>query len=489
MAKLCIYDRPIPPNSPGLESVIRVGDHSRQDDFHGVAVNWVARNCYEDTAVGQYALSSYKTSFIEALEWCSWEHIDVLNISKDLPFTPERDQALQKALDAGLLVIAAAGNNGDGGSVKWPASDPRVIAVGAINSKTGEVAGYSTRGKEIDVVAQGDWMIPALSGNLVGVHGTSFAAPVIAAYAAKWRAYYPRGTVEEFREFLRQNSKDLGIPGKDPASGWGLFVWPENWPPKEVEKKMPKVVVCPGHGGNDPGAIGPTGLKEKDVTLWVAQRLPLFLPKEIQISYTRQYDETVSLEKRVSLANASNASIFISVHCNAAENASAHGAETFCYKFGGGGERLAKLIQQEIVKLTGLTDRGVKEANFQVLRETKMPAALVELAFISNLAEETLLKKDSFRLNYCRAIANAIRQYFGFGEYLQPPPEAGGDTKVAKDYTGHWAEKTIDAVKTLGIMSGDPDGKFRPNDAVTRAELAQALFNLFNAVKRLYELS
>lgn len=177
---------------------------------------------------------------------------------------------------------------------------------------------------------------------------------------------------------------------------------------------MPVIVLDPGHGGSDPGALGPSGLKESDVVLDVCKRIPSYLHGH-NIIFTRTTDKTTSLVERSNTANWKKADIFVSVHCNAHTTTQAHGTETYCYKFGGEGERLATLIQGQMVILAGLHNRGVKEKNLHVLRETGMPAALVELAFISNPKEEALLRRTDFKNQCARAIANGIEEYFGQG--------------------------------------------------------------------------
>ena len=133
---------------------------------------------------------------------------------------------------------------------------------------------------------------------------------------------------------------------------------------------------------------------------------------------------------------------------------------------------MAKLLQTHIIDATGALDRGLKTAAFAVLRQTTMPAALVEMAFISNATEEQRLRSAEYQRTVAGAIAGAITEYFGVA--AQPEPKPAPMT----DYAGHWAETTIEKVKILGLMSGDPDGKFRPDDPVTRAELATALLLL-----------
>lgn len=187
--------------------------------------------------------------------------------------------------------------------------------------------------------------------------------------------------------------------------------------------KRYKVALDAGHGmypnRQDPGAVGPSGLREADVVKAICQKTARILMAHFDIIETR--DETNAdvtsqnkdLWHRVRKANDFEADLFVSFHCNAFGNPSANGTETFCHSFGGDGERLARITQEKILQAVPLTNRGVKTANFYVLRKTDMPAILIEFAFISNPTEEALLKDVDTQLKYAHAVANSIAQYFG----------------------------------------------------------------------------
>lgn len=173
-----------------------------------------------------------------------------------------------------------------------------------------------------------------------------------------------------------------------------------------------KIFIDPGHGGGDPGAVGPSGLTESSVNLDVALRLGNLLNESRQtVKYSKTTNISMSLAERARLANEWNANYFVSIHCNSAENPTANGTETFCYRTGITAEQLAKSVQNNLIAQIGLRDRGVKTANFAVLRLTTMPAILVELAFISNPEEERLLDSNKFRQNCAIGIANGIMAF------------------------------------------------------------------------------
>ncbi len=184
------------------------------------------------------------------------------------------------------------------------------------------------------------------------------------------------------------------------------------------------VVIDPGHGGSaEPGAIGPTGLIEKDVNLDVALRTAEYLrQKGANVVMTRDSDVYMDLYPRPEIANQLNAAVFVSIHMNSATISSAHGTSTYYVRpdkvYNGSehllneGISLAEKVQKSLLSGLGLYDRGVLNDNFAVLRGAQMPAILVEVAFISNAREESLMKTDTFKDNAARAIAEGVAAYF-----------------------------------------------------------------------------
>ena len=174
---------------------------------------------------------------------------------------------------------------------------------------------------------------------------------------------------------------------------------------------MMKVFLDAGHGGKDPGALG-NGLKEKDINLYVTLKVGEILKKHnIEVIYSRTTDVFLELTERTNLANKANADILVSVHVNAAENILAKGVETFSYPNSNKGTALAKCIQDSIIASKNYTsDRGIKTANFAVLRQSNMPSALVELAFITNVDDAKILrdKQDDLALSVAKGILNYL---------------------------------------------------------------------------------
>jgi N-acetylmuramoyl-L-alanine amidase len=218
-------------------------------------------------------------------------------------------------------------------------------------------------------------------------------------------------------------------------------------------RSVARVVLDPGHGGNDPGATGPTGLHEKDVTLAIAHRVaPVLARAGVEITLTRDDDRFVTLEERTARANAFGADLFVSIHCNAAENKARRGVETYVLdttanetagkvaaRENGGSAgasnevaqllasmrladqatrstRLAELLQRSGIaslggQYEGVSDGGVHHAGFYVLVGARMPAVLFETSYISNAIEEQRLGSADYQQRLADAIANAVKAY------------------------------------------------------------------------------
>lgn len=221
-------------------------------------------------------------------------------------------------------------------------------------------------------------------------------------------------------------------------------------------RPLRRVVIDAGHGGSDPGAIGPTGLREKDVTLAIAKSVAPLVAKELgaEVRLTRASDTHVSLEERAAAGNAFEADVFVSIHCNAAEAKGKRGVEMYVLdtardelatrvaarenggasaapgelrailddlklaELGTRSKLLASLMQKAtMASLHGssdfadVVDGGVHGAGFFVLVGARMPAVLMEVSFISNAIEERYLARVDYRSRVVDAIVNALRAY------------------------------------------------------------------------------
>lgn len=171
------------------------------------------------------------------------------------------------------------------------------------------------------------------------------------------------------------------------------------------------IFIDPGHGGNDPGGLGPAEEYEKEFTLDISLRLGKLLTAQgAKVVYARTDDQNPSLQARVEMAEKIKASLFISVHINSFFHSYAHGTETYYFK--PEDKPLADAIHPEIMKVTQGKNNGLKRARLYVLRNTTMPAALVEPLFITHKTELEKLKTTAFRQNLAQAILDGILNYY-----------------------------------------------------------------------------
>jgi N-acetylmuramoyl-L-alanine amidase len=224
--------------------------------------------------------------------------------------------------------------------------------------------------------------------------------------------------------------------------------------PQQLGLGIKRIVLDPGHGGKDPGAIGPGGVKEKDVVLRVAKKLARNLERELgcEIIFTRDRDLFVPLEERTAIANTSGADLFISIHANAAPSPDVRGVETYFLDFATNKDamrvaarenatsthqlsdlqsilldlmrntkinesaKLAEFVQSNMISglrrsFAQVNDLGVKRAPFVVLIGAHMPSVLVEIAFLSNPEEARRLTEDTYLQELSLHIATGISRY------------------------------------------------------------------------------
>jgi N-acetylmuramoyl-L-alanine amidase len=193
--------------------------------------------------------------------------------------------------------------------------------------------------------------------------------------------------------------------------------------PTVVENQTPQkpsivIFIDPGHGGHDPGAVQ-NGVNEKDINLQVGLKLNDALKKAgYDTIIARDSDVYLTLEQRYNMANNSNSNIFISLHCNSFTSSSAHGIEVYyCPPEKSpvkevDSKPLAEAIHDELVKATGAKGRGAKEGTFAVIKNTTMPAILIEMGFISNSEEAQKLQTDSYQNKIVEGIVKGLQKYF-----------------------------------------------------------------------------
>ena len=170
------------------------------------------------------------------------------------------------------------------------------------------------------------------------------------------------------------------------------------------------VVIDPGHGGIDYGAIR-SGINEKDITTDVSARVAKILRSDgYKVYMTRDEDKTLSLQERVDFAEENNPDIFVSIHVNSSEGTTATGIETHYYHDYSIG--LAKVVHAAMAKYINSKDRGLFKSKFYVINHTTMPAILVEIGFISNEAEREEMISEKRKQATAKAIAEGIKNYY-----------------------------------------------------------------------------
>jgi len=227
---------------------------------------------------------------------------------------------------------------------------------------------------------------------------------------------------------------------------------------KALGLKVSRIVIDPGHGGHDPGAIGPSGLKEKDVNLKIAKALKEKLERDgkkygiTHVSLTRDKDEFIKLENRTTIARQRKADLFISIHCNAARSRNAQGIETYILSLTNdknalelaarenayssqdvsdmedllkgiirnskidGSKELANMVQNSVVsqinrKYGNVSNKGIKKAPFVVLIGADVPSILVESSFITNPRDEKRLKDKTYIDHLAEGIYAGVIEY------------------------------------------------------------------------------
>jgi N-acetylmuramoyl-L-alanine amidase len=187
-------------------------------------------------------------------------------------------------------------------------------------------------------------------------------------------------------------------------------------PQRPISNSRPLVVIDPGHGGKDPGAIGLGNLREVDVILPISLRVAAILNKNgVNAKLTRNSDYFVGLDERVTMSRKAGATIFVSIHANSIDGRpDVQGLETYHYHKG---QELANIVHNKILDMLGqdpvhpLVDRGVRSARFLVLRKSEIPAILVETGYLTSPTESSFLANSSYREKMAQGIAAGILDY------------------------------------------------------------------------------
>ncbi len=187
-----------------------------------------------------------------------------------------------------------------------------------------------------------------------------------------------------------------------------------NWRPSYnsgSRKSKTLVVIDPGHGGKDPGAIGIGGIQEKRIVMAISQEVARILEQQgIQVKLTRSNDYFISLQGRTQMANRIDADLFISIHANSAGMNKPHvsGLETYYFQ---SGRNLASVIHRNVLRRVNVNDRKVRKARFYVLRKSAMPAVLVETGFLTGKEDAAKLRNSNYQKQMAKGIAYGIIEY------------------------------------------------------------------------------
>jgi N-acetylmuramoyl-L-alanine amidase len=318
-----------------------------------------------------------------------------------------------------------------GGSLRWNQTLGKVVLTGPQGHTAEVVVGFPKA-----LIDGKRWLrLPNLP---LARQGQVYISPE--AFARLWREVCDPAF--QYNALTRTLARKAGAPAAPPGTGAGSVQPPAL---KNAPVSLKCVVVDAGHGGKDPGAIGPTSLREKVVTLEIAQQLAAILEQELgcKVLLTRSDDTFIPLHDRPEIANRAQADLFVSIHANASPDRKATGSQVFVYNREASSHKAAEvarfenkdvnyleiikddlrssvhevdsitvagLIGQEFGK--GLSEtRQIERAPFYVLAKSHMPSVLVETAFISNAEEERKLRQKDFCLKMARAIGNGLREY------------------------------------------------------------------------------
>ena len=204
--------------------------------------------------------------------------------------------------------------------------------------------------------------------------------------------------------------RPIPVPAPDTSSEPSYPTSPLPLP--DVSDSDVVVTIDPGHGGRDPGAVGIGGLQETGIVLDISLQVAQLLEEQgVRVVLTRQDEREIDLEPRVQTANRAGSDLFVSIHANAISlsRPDVNGVETYYYS--DAGQRFAQVIHDAVIEGTGSNDRGVRFARFYVLRNTAMPAVLVEVGFVTGEVDAERLSDPDFREQMAESIAAGILQY------------------------------------------------------------------------------
>jgi N-acetylmuramoyl-L-alanine amidase len=172
-----------------------------------------------------------------------------------------------------------------------------------------------------------------------------------------------------------------------------------------------KIMIDAGHGGRDPGSPGVSKKEEKLFTLSLANKVYDLLQRDSRITpiLTRKDDSYITTDDRVAMANRDHVDMFISLHANSFTNKNTRGTESYYHN--SNSISLANLLHNHLIQATGFPDRKVRQMDYKVIKETTMPAALLEIGYLSNPTEESIMISEDMQNRVAASIVEGIKQY------------------------------------------------------------------------------
>ena len=219
---------------------------------------------------------------------------------------------------------------------------------------------------------------------------------------------------------------------------------------KNVDRDYYKVFIDPGHGGYDNGAVQ-NGVLEDEINLQISQKIEAKLKaKGVQVKMSRYDDTYLSLTDRTIMSNNWGSDIFVSIHQNSATSSSANGIETYYYSTRQDSKELASEIQEDLIQSTNAVNRGVKTANYAVIRTSSMSSSLVECGFISNPTEAKNLSSSSYQDKVAEGIVNGIMEYLESNVILN---NSGGNANNNSGSGGSTTTTQSGTIKVNGALN------------------------------------
>ncbi|WP_169891120.1 SH3 domain-containing protein [Litchfieldia alkalitelluris] len=369
--------------------------------------------------------SWYEIKFNKTKAWVYRDYVKIQSTNtkpnNNTPSTPEPStQSGTGIVTASSLNVrenntlngAIIGSLKKGDSVTILSESNKWFEVKLTNGKTGWVAGWfierqAEKPKESPSTSEEN--IVKILNNGTNIRSGASTTTSVVARANEGDTFKILGTEGDWYKIDLNNGKTGYI------AGWIVQVIGDT---PTVQKpgvnqylKDKTIVLDAGHGGRDSGAIGVKGTYEKDLTLRTTKLVfDKLTAAGANVILTRNSDTYVSLASRVSISHYRNADAFVSVHYDSINDSSVRGVTSYYYK--NIDVPVASAIQTEMIKYTGLKDRGHRSGNFQVLRSNRQPSALLELGFISNLTEELTVNSSNYQENVSNGIYYGLAQYF-----------------------------------------------------------------------------